>query len=637
MAIIVGQGDYKYEIKENWAKLPDGWSFKEVAAVGVDKNDNVYAFGRGEHPMMVFDRDGNFLRSWGEGQYPRAHGVHMGPDDSIYLTDDGGHFVRKCSLDGKVLLELGVPGTPAPYLSGEPFNRCTHTALSPKGEIYVSDGYGNARVHKYSPDGKLLDVVGRARQRSRPVQPRPQHLRRRRRLGLCRRPREPPRPGVRRQRQVRDAVEQSAPAVRALHALRASAGLLYRRAFGQPPQRQSRAAGQHRRQPGQAVVAHRRPVCRDGADLVYRAARPRRRFSRGDLYVGEVCWTLWPGLFPGQPHPAGAASLTEIRTRALTRDRHSSFRAKTGTHGPLGVAERSPLDPRFRGGDDQPQRRNVWRPSSGKATTSTGSSRIGRNCPTAGRSRRSARSASTPRTTSMCSTAATTRSWCSTATASSCARGARASIRAPTASIWAPDDSIYLTDDGGHFVRKCSLDGKVLLELGVPGKPAPYMSGEPFHRCTHTALSPKGEIYVSDGYGNAKVHKYSPDGKLLMSWGEPGTNPGEFNIVHNICTDADGWVYVADRENHRIQVFDGNGKYEAQWNNLHRPCGLYMDYTRHPVAYIGEFGPGAAGQPQQPEPRARGSASSTIRASCCRGSATCMPGPRRPRFSARTG
>ena len=65
-------------------------------------------------------------------------------------------------------------------------------------------------------------------------------------------------------------------------------------------------------------------------------------------------------------------------------------------------------------------------------------------------------------------------------------------------------------NDGGHFVRKVTLDGKVLPELGVPGKPAPYMSGEPFHRCTHTALSPKGEIYVSDGYGNSRVHKYSP-------------------------------------------------------------------------------------------------------------------------------
>src|SRR5436305_158753 len=157
MSIIVGTGDFKYRIVEDWAKLPDGWSFKEVGAVGVDANDNVYVFNRGEHPMMVFDRDGNFLRSWGEGQFPREHGVHMGPDESIYLTDDGGHFVRKCRLeDGKVLLELGVPGEPAPYMSGEPFHRCTHTALAPNGDLYVSDGYGNARVHKYSPDGKLL-------------------------------------------------------------------------------------------------------------------------------------------------------------------------------------------------------------------------------------------------------------------------------------------------------------------------------------------------------------------------------------------------------------------------------------------------------------------------------------------------
>ena len=232
MAATVGTGDFRYRVVEDWAKLPDGWSFKEVAAVGVDRNDNVYAFSRGEHPIMVFDRDGNFLRSWGEGQWPRAHGLHMGPDDSVYLTDDG-----------------------------------------------------------------------------------------------------------------------------------------------------------------------------------------------------------------------------------------------------------------------------------------------------------------------------------------------------------------------AHCVRKCTLDGKILMEIGIPGKPAPYMSGEPFHRCTHTALSPQGEIYVSDGYGNARVHKFSPDGKLLLSWGESGSGPGEFNIVHNITTDADGWVYVADRENHRVQVFDGQGKYEAQWNNLHRPCGLYMPYRRQPLCYIGELGP----------------------------------------------
>ena len=154
-----------------------------------------------------------------------------------------------------------------------------------------------------------------------------------------------------------------------------------------------------------------------------------------------------------------------------------------------------------------------------------------------------------------------------------------------------PDETLYCTDDGDHTVRKCTLEGKVLLEIGVPEKPAAYMSGNPFNRCTHTALSPRGDIYVSDGYGNARVHKYSPDGKLLLSWGEPGADPGQFNIPHNICCDPDGWVYVADRENHRVQVFDGNGKYESQWNNMHRPCGLYVEPRRHPVCYIGELGP----------------------------------------------
>ena len=154
-----------------------------------------------------------------------------------------------------------------------------------------------------------------------------------------------------------------------------------------------------------------------------------------------------------------------------------------------------------------------------------------------------------------------------------------------------PDDTLYLTDEGDHTVRKCTLDGKVLLTIGIPGKAAPFMSGEPFRRCTHTALSPGSEIYVSDGYGNARIHKYAPDGKRIMSWGEPGSGPGQFNLPHNISCDDDGWVYVADRENHRIQVFDGNGRFETQWHDLHRPSGMYMPPGKCPVCYIGEIGP----------------------------------------------
>jgi DNA-binding beta-propeller fold protein YncE len=155
-----------------------------------------------------------------------------------------------------------------------------------------------------------------------------------------------------------------------------------------------------------------------------------------------------------------------------------------------------------------------------------------------------------------------------------------------------PDDCIYCTDDGDHAVRKYTLDGKLLLKIGTSGKPAPFMSGLPFNRCTHTALAPNGDIYVSDGYGNARVHRYSADGRLLASWGQPGTGPGQFNIAHNICCDEGGWVYVADRENHRIQVFDAHGRYETQWNNLYRPCGLCMCCGAQPRFYVAELAPG---------------------------------------------
>ena len=136
-------------------------------------------------------------------------------------------------------------------------------------------------------------------------------------------------------------------------------------------------------------------------------------------------------------------------------------------------------------------------------------------------------------------------------------------------SRWHP----LLTDDGDHTVRQCTPE-EVELEIGVPGKPAPFMGGVPFHACTHTALSPRGEIFVSDGYGNACIHKFAPDGQLLKTWGHSGCAPGEFYVPHNLVCDDEGWVYVADRENHRVQVFDGKGRFETQWNNLHRPCAL---------------------------------------------------------------
>lgn len=153
------------------------------------------------------------------------------------------------------------------------------------------------------------------------------------------------------------------------------------------------------------------------------------------------------------------------------------------------------------------------------------------------------------------------------------------------------DQCLYLTDNADHTVRKFTLDGKLLLQIGEPRQTPGFMSGKPFCRCTHSALAPNGDIYVSDGYGNACIHHFAPDGRHLASWGTPGTGPGEFNLPHNICCDPDGWIYVADRENSRIQVFDRNGRYETQINNMHRPSGLALSGGTCPDCIVGEMAP----------------------------------------------
>ena len=157
---IVGEGDFRYELDETWPKIPEGWSLGLCSDVAVDSHDRVYVFNRHRHPVAVFSERGDFVTSWGEGEFKDPHGIYIGPDDSVWVTDTQDHVVTMHTPHGEKLLELGTRGRAMPTITnrgqhGQPFNMPTGVALNAEGDIFVSDGYGNKRVHRFSADGEL--------------------------------------------------------------------------------------------------------------------------------------------------------------------------------------------------------------------------------------------------------------------------------------------------------------------------------------------------------------------------------------------------------------------------------------------------------------------------------------------------
>jgi len=135
------------------------------------------------------------------------------------------------------------------------------------------------------------------------------------------------------------------------------------------------------------------------------------------------------------------------------------------------------------------------------------------------------------------------------------------------------DDNIWVTDNADHTVMKLDRDGHVLLTLGEKG-----VAGEDpkhFNKPTDIAFAENGDVFISDGYGNSRVVKFDRDGKYLLTWGRKGKGAGEFNLPHAIRIDSKGNVYVADRENRRIQVFDQAGKFIRQFEGM-SPFGLFI-------------------------------------------------------------
>jgi DNA-binding beta-propeller fold protein YncE len=136
------------------------------------------------------------------------------------------------------------------------------------------------------------------------------------------------------------------------------------------------------------------------------------------------------------------------------------------------------------------------------------------------------------------------------------------------------EGNLWITDNGDHQVMKFTPQGKLLLTLGTKGKAGTDSST--FNRPTDIAFAANGDFYVSDGYGNSRVVKFSKDGKYLLDWGKRGTGPGEFNLPHSVATDSKGLVYVSDRVNNRIQVFDPNGKFLKEWKHLGAAQNIFI-------------------------------------------------------------
>ncbi|HYZ85041.1 MAG TPA: peptidyl-alpha-hydroxyglycine alpha-amidating lyase family protein [Bryobacteraceae bacterium] len=138
-----------------------------------------------------------------------------------------------------------------------------------------------------------------------------------------------------------------------------------------------------------------------------------------------------------------------------------------------------------------------------------------------------------------------------------------------------PDDNVWITDNGDHQVMKFSPKGELLLTLGI--KKQQGADDKTFYRPTDIAFHPKTrDVYVSDGYGNSRVVRFSKDGKYRSTWGTKGAGPGQFNTPHSIAIDSQGLVYVSDRENNRIQIFDAEGKFLRQWTHLGATQNIFI-------------------------------------------------------------
>ena len=157
-SLVVLLGDRHYKVKRPWGELPANGTFGLISQLALDSAGRVYVFQRSQPPVLVFEPTGSFRSAWGHGYIADAHGIFISPSDQVFLVDRDSHQILIFTIDGNLIGSLGERNVPH---FQAPFNHPTNVAVARDGDIYVSDGYGNSTVHRFSSTGEFIQTWGR--------------------------------------------------------------------------------------------------------------------------------------------------------------------------------------------------------------------------------------------------------------------------------------------------------------------------------------------------------------------------------------------------------------------------------------------------------------------------------------------
>ena len=585
--------------------MPEGRTMGSTNAINVDARGNIWVFERcGANscaestvdPILQFDPSGKFIRSFGAGKFVFPHGIEFDAEGNLWIVDAGvvdnvkGSQIFKYSPDGRVLLTLGRAGVRGTNASQDLFNEPSDIAIAPNGDLYVADGHintqSNRRIVHLTKDGRFIEAFGmpgtgpgqfdnphslaidsagrifvgdRTNNRLQILSPRGEFIAEWRQFG---------RPsGVRIHNDilyVADSESRNVP-------------------------------GQYGYNPGFHRGIYIGSV-KDGIVTTFipdPAPKGGASFPEGiTVDTSGVIWGASIGdrnvmkFVPPTPPPADACS-TPPPLPAGEKPAQSIFAA--GTY-PIALPAVAPTG--VRNDLPNPYRDGVaWgQLPAGRLWGSTASVSIAPD--------------GTVWAIDRCGIATVGGVSCDGPgkgvapifqfdTSGKLLKNIGADIfTGPHKMSVDADGNLWVADNAGAQVFKLNQEGQVLLTLGKKNQRG--TTDGLFDTPTDVAVAANGDVFIADGHdgggsatGVARIVKLDKSGKFLKSWGRKGMGPGEFDVVHAIAIDSRGRVFAADRQNNRIQIFDAEGTFIAQWGQFGRPSGLYIN-RRDDTLYVSD-------------------------------------------------